>query len=297
MTTTERFRARRSGRAALPFAALPFSVLGAATLSLGFASPAQAYQLGGFLKGVGDQVTAHMPAQKPAQPAATAPPAGAGPMGLQGQAGTPLHKLGTDAVAVVDSVSGTTAVRQMDYVFAKQSFTLGPKGAVTLSYLSGCNSEVITGGTVTVEPTGSRVVGGKLQTRATPGCRIAKPIILASASEAGATVNRITPFTGANWDERELKSGPPVFKWDKALGAVTIRVKDMEKDGQVIWQATATQDWVAYPAGQAPLPRGEPFKVEAVAGDKVVASALFSINPALDEADTMANRVVPLSAP
>jgi hypothetical protein len=157
---------------------------------------------------------------------------------------------------------------------------------------------VITGGTVTVEPTGSRVVGGKLQTRATPGCKVAKPIILASASEAGATINRITPFTGVNWDERELKGGPPVFKWDKALGAVTIRVKDMDKDGQpVVWQATATQDWVAYPTGQAPLTRGEPFKVEAVAGDKVVASALFSINPALDEADSMANRVVPLSAP
>jgi hypothetical protein len=54
---------------------------------------------------------------------------------------------------------------------------------------------------------------------------------------------------------------------------------------------------VAYPAGQAPLARGAPFKVEAVAGDKVVASALFSISPALDEADSMANRVVPLSAP
>jgi hypothetical protein len=235
-----------------------------------------------------------MPTAKPAQP----PPGGAAPMGLQGQAGAQLHKLGTDAVAVVDAVSGAATVRQMDYVFAKQTFSLGPKGAVTLSYLSGCMSEVITGGTVTVEPTGSKVVGGRLQTRATPGCRTAKPIILASASEAGASVNRITPFTGANWDERELKSGPPVFKWDKALGAVTIRVKDMDKDGQpVVWQAAATQDWIAYPAKEAPLARGAPFKVEAMAGDRVVASALFSINPALDVADSMANRVVPLSAP
>ncbi|MGZ3376472.1 MAG: hypothetical protein ACXU8S_07730 [Phenylobacterium sp.] len=270
-----------------------------ATGALGLAAPAEAYQLGSLLKGVGDQVTAHMPAAKPAQPPPNAapPPAGAGPMGLQGQTGVQMHKLGTDAVAVVDSAAGTTAVRQMDYVFAKQSFNLGPKGVVTLSYLSGCMSEVITGGTVTVEPAGSHVVGGRVQTKATPGCRTAKPVILASASEAGATINRITPFTGVNWDERELKSGPPVFKWDRALGAVTIRVKDMEKDGQVIWEAAATQDWVAYPAGQAPLPRGEPFKVEAWAGDRLVASALFSINPALDEADTMANRVVPLSAP
>ncbi len=293
MTTKERFRARRIARAAVI----------AAGLGLALAAPARAYQFGSVLKGIGDQVTSHMPASKPAQPAtatpATAPAAGgAAPMGLQGQTGVQLHKLGTDAVAVVDQASGTTAVRQMDYVFAKQSFNLGPKGAVTLSYLSGCMSEVITGGTVTVEPTGSKVAGGKLQTKATPGCRTAKPIILASASEAGATVNRITPFTGANWDERELKSGPPVFKWDKGMGPVTIRVRDMDKDGQpVIWQATSDQDWVAYPAQQPPLARGEPFKVEAVAGDRVVAAALFSINPALDVADSMANRVVPLSAP
>jgi hypothetical protein len=292
MKSIERVRARHLRRA----------ILSAAVLSLAFAAPARAYQFGSVLKGLSDQVTSHLPSQKPAQPPpaqqAAVPPPGAGPMGLQGQAGTPLHKLGTDAVAVVDAVSGTTAVRQMDYVFAKQSFNLGPKGAVTLSYLSGCTSEVITGGTVTVEPTGSRVVGGRVQTRATPGCRTPKPIILASASEAGATINRITPFTGANWDERELKSGPPVFKWDGSVGPVTIKVKDMDKGGEpVIWQAAATQDWVAYPAGQAPLPRGEPFKVEAWAGDKLVASALFSINPALDEADSMANRVVPLSAP
>ena len=295
MTTKDQFRARRIARAALTVAAL----------SLALAAPAKAYQFGSVLKGIGDQVTSHMPATKPAQPATTpatpagAPaPAGAAPMGLQGQTGTQLHKLGTDAVAVVDQASGTTAVRQMDYVFAKQSFNLGPKGAITLSYLSGCLSETIQGGVVTVSANGSKVTGGKLQTKAAPNCHPPKPIILASASEAGATVNRITPFTGVNWDERELKSGPPVFKWDKSFGAVTIRVKDMDKDGQpVIWEAQASQDWVAYPAQQAPLARGAPFKVEAVAGGAVVASALFSINPALDVADNMANRVVPLTAP
>ena len=71
-----------------------------------------------------------------------------------------------------------------------------------------------------------------------------------------------------------------------------------EQDGQpVIWEAQASQDWVAYPAKEAPLARGAPFKVEAVAGGSVVASALFSINPALDVADSTANRVVPLTAP
>jgi hypothetical protein len=212
--------------------------------------------------------------------------------------GAPLHKLGTDAVAVIDAASGTAPVREMDYVFAKQTINLGTTGKITMSYLSGCRTETIQGGVVTVDLDGSKVARGKLQEKATPGCRAAKPVILASASEAGATVNRITPFSSANWNERALKSRQPVFKWDKALGAVTVRVKDLDKEGEpVLWQAAAGQDWVAYPPTAPKLAPGEPFKVEAVAGDKVVASALFSIDPALDVADNLANRVVPLSTP
>jgi hypothetical protein len=281
------------------------ALLAVAAFSLAAASQARAYQLGDFLKGAASQMAQHLPTTPPAsKPSAPTPAPGAtgapGAMGLQGQgSATPLHKLGTDAVAVVDSAAGAKTVQPMDYVFAGQTFSLGPKGTVTLSYLSGCLTEVIQGGTVTVSPTGSRVTGGRLQTRATPGCKTAKPIILANASEAGATVNRITPFTGVNWDERTLKSGPPVFKWDKALAPTgLVRVKDMDKDGQpVLWQAATTQGWAAYPATAAPLAPGEPFKAELVVDDKVVASALFSIDPTLDVANSVANRVVPLSRP
>jgi hypothetical protein len=273
----------------------------AAVLALAAAAPAKAWQFGDILRGAASKLTGPKPTtapetQKPATGAAQAP----GAMGLQ--AGTPLpplHKLGTDAVAVVEAASPGAPVRAMDYVFAGKTIALGPKGTMTMSYLSGCLTEVIVGGTVTVSANGSRVAGGKLTNRATPGCKAAHPVILASASEAGATVNRITPFTGLNWDERELKGGPPVFKWDASVGPVTVRVKDMDKAGEpVVWQASATADWMAYPAkGAAALAPGAPYKAEALAGDKVVASALFSIDPALDVADSLANRVVPLSAP
>jgi len=284
--------------------------LGGVALAGLTAAPVQAYQLGGLIKGAAGAVSSRLPGQKdkppaspaaPGTPAAPGAPANPGAMGLQAQTGAaPLHKLGTDAVAVVETATGTTAVRPMDYVFAKQTLSLGPKGAVTLSYLSGCLTEQIQGGVVTVAAAGSKVAGGKLAARPTPGCRTATPVILASASEAGATVNRITPFTGLNWDERILKGGPPTFKWDKALGAVTLRVKDMDQPGEpVIWtvSAAAGQDWAAYPAKAQRLAPGMPFKAEALAGDKVVASALFSIDPALDAADSLANRLVPLSAP
>jgi len=271
-----------------------------AVLSL-TAGPANAYQLGTFLKNAASSLP--QPAAKPSTPTpAPSSPTGAPgqPMGLQSSptALPPLHKLGTDAVAVVEAASPNAPVRQMDYVFAKQTIALGPKGSATLSYLSGCLTEVVQGGTVTVGPKGSTVAGGRMQAKATPGCRSANPIILASASEAGATVNRITPFTGVDWDERALKGGPPVFKWDKALGAVTVRVKAVDQAGApVLWEAAVSKEWIAYPASAPPLTPGAPYKAEVLSGDKVVASALFSIDPALDEDSSLANRVVPLAAP
>lgn len=286
---------------------LALAMLTAGTLGLG-AAPAHA-QFGNMLKNMvpGMPAAGTTPAA-PSTPAATnkastgkaATPQESGAMGLQAPTALPpLHKLGTDAVAVVETAAGTTAVRPMDYVFAKQTIGLGAAGKITMSYLSGCLTETIQGGTVTVALGGSKVAGGKVLPKTTPGCKAAKPVVLASASEAGATVNRITPFSDGNWNERALKTGQPVFKWDQALGAVTIRVKDMDKEGEpVVWEATPTADWIAYPVkGGARLAPGEPFKAEAVSGGKVVASALFSVDPAIDVPDTMANRLVPLTKP
>jgi len=243
-----------------------------------------------------------------AKPAAPAPNSGE-TAGASGQAGAmmmtsptpqaPLHKLGTDAVAVVEQASPGAPVQVMDYVFAKQSIRLPAKGKLVISYLNGCLTETFTGGTITVGMKDSTVAGGVKAAAARPGCKAPTPIILASASEAGATVNRITPFTGANWDERALHAGPPVFKWEASAGAVTqVRVKDMDKPGEpVVWQGPVARSWVIYPATAPKLAPGAPYKAEALAGDRVVASALFSIDPALDEGDSLAARMVPLAPP
>ena len=278
------------------------AVLAGAALACLAVSPALAADPFSVLKGMAGSLPLPGSTAKP-KPPPTPQPMGQdgapGAMGLQaGTAQAPLHKLGTDAVAVVETATPGAPVQAMDYVFAKQTISLGAKGRLSMSYLSGCRMETIQGGTVTVALAGSKVAGGKLTERVTPGCRAATPVVLASASEAGATVNRVTPFTGQNWDERALKSSAPVFKWDKAAGATSLRVKDMDKDGQpVVWQAAVTQDWVAYPLTGAKLAPGMPYRAEALAGDRVVAAALFSFDPALDVADSVANRVVPLSTP
>lgn len=252
----------------------------------------------GIMRGVAGSLPSARPAAPAPAPARTSAPAASGTMGLQGSALPPLRRLGTDAVAVVEAASPNAPVRPMDYVFAKQTIALGPSGRLTMSYLSGCLTEVIQGGSVTVAAGGSKVTGGKRQERVTPGCRSAKPVILSNASEAGATVNRVTPFTAANWEERALKSAQPVFKWENTTGPVTLRIKDMDKAGEpVIWQADSAQGWVAYPATAVKLTAGEPYRAEVVAGGAVVAQGLFSIDPALDVADSMANRIVPLAKP
>lgn len=265
------------------------ALLAASLLSLGVAAPAAADPFGA-LKSMIPSLPGSKPKADPAAPAA---------MGMrEATAVAPLHGLGTDAVAVVETASPGAPVQSMDYVFAKQTINLGPSGKMTMSYLTGCRMEAIQGGVVTVALSGSKVAGGKLTEKVTPGCKAATPKILASASEAGATVNRVTPFSGVNWSERALRSSQPVFKWDKAVGPVTVRVKDMETVGEpVLWQVAIDRDWVAYPASAAKLAPGMPYKAEALAGDKVVAAALFSIDPALDVADSLASRVVPLSAP
>ncbi len=243
---------------------------------------------------------ANKPANTPASPG-TSPSGGAEAGAMMMKDPTPqppLHGLGTDAVAVVETATPGAGVQTMDYVFAKQTIRLPAKAKVTLSYLSGCLTETYTGGTITVGLKAGTVAGGVRTQALRAGCRAPTPVILASASEAGATVNRITPFTGANWNERALHSGLPVFKWDKALGSVTLRVHDMDKPGEpVIWEAAAPAGWIAYPAAAAKLAPGMPYKVEAVANGQVVAAALFSIDPALDVSDSIASRLVPLAPP
>ncbi|HXA38157.1 MAG TPA: hypothetical protein VNW53_04095 [Phenylobacterium sp.] len=274
------------------------ALLAAALLSLGAAAPAAADPFGA-LKSMIPSLPGARPKTDPAAQAGPAPAGAPAPMGMrEATAVAPLHGLGTDAVAVVETASPGAPVQSMDYVFAKQTINLGPSGKLTMSYLTGCRTEAIQGGVVTVALTGSKVAGGKLTEKTTPGCRAATPKILASASEAGATVNRVTPFSGVNWSERALRSSQPVFKWDKAVAVDSLRVKDMDAAGEpVLWQAAIAKDWIAYPPTAAKLSPGMPYKAEALAGDKVVAAALFSIDPALDVADSLASRVVPLSAP
>jgi len=219
---------------------------------------------------------------------------GGQPAGQTGAAGG----LGTDAVAVVEAIDEApdAGVQFMDYVFSGQTLSLGAKGKLTLSYLSGCLVETITGGTVMVAPAGSRVTGGRLQAKPAGNCQTAAPIVTASATEAGATVNRVTPFDGQNWSERTIKGARPMFKWDDRGRPVTIRVLNLDSNpAQIVWQVASSAGFADYPANAPPLAVGMPYRVEIIAGGQVLRAANFSIDPGLEVPDTLANRVVPVT--
>jgi hypothetical protein len=206
------------------------------------------------------------------------------------------NALGTDAVAVVEAIDGApqAGVQFMDYVFAGQTVALGQRGRLTLSHLSGCLAEEITGGTVVVGLNGSSVSGGRMQAQTAPNCRPPTAVVASTATEAGATVNRVSPFTGLGWEERVIKRAQPVFKWDPIGRPVTVRVLHMDKAPvEIVWQEVSNGAHAEYRGG-APLAIGMPYRVEVWDGQMLLRSATFSVDTGLDVPDTLANRVVVL---
>lgn len=257
--------------------------------SLFLAAPPAFAQFGNFLQ----QLVPNLPGQQQS-PAAGQPPVNQ----MQGDAGK-AGSLGTDAVALVEEVTGApdAGVQFMDYVFAGQVVNLGPKGALKLSYLSGCREEEVSGGTVTIDPKGSQVSGGQMKATEPQGCNPPKPVVAASATEAGATVNRVTPFSGQNWYERTVKSARPVFRWNYAGAAQVYVVFLDKKPEETVWMGQAEGEYLDYPADAPALQPGRPYRVDIVSNGAVVHTATFSIDPGLDVPDTRANRLVDVSVP
>lgn len=204
--------------------------------------------------------------------------------------------LGQEAVALVEDVAGApkAGVEVMDYVYPQQRVSLGKKGKLVLSYLNGCMTETITGGTVTVAPAGSVVAGGKMS-RKQENCP--KQVVVAStsgASEAGATANRIVTFPGMDWSEQIVKSPLPTFKWVGATGSTRIEVYAMDNKGNPVkvWSASTPKSYITYPKDARKIEPGMPYLAQVQLGNGAYLTANFSVDQGLDVPDTLVNRVV-----
>lgn len=95
-------------------------------------------------------------------------------------------------IALVEDVKSATAgVEFMDYVGAGQVIKLGPHDTLVLSYMTSCQHETITGGTVTIGFQQSTVQGGEVA-RATVPCNGGNiQLSSAEASKSAATAFRV----------------------------------------------------------------------------------------------------------
>lgn len=214
-------------------------------------------------------------------------------------AAAPAPAAGGEApLALVEAVEDApdAGIEFLDYVYAGQTIRLGSGGVLVLSYLDSCVRETIRGGRVRVAAGGSLVNGGSVDTEVLE-CQGAATIVTADASEAGGAVKRVTPFKAEEWREVSLRSGQPIFKWrsDRKDEAVTVTVVYLDaRPVRIIWQATTTKAYISYPAEAPPLKAGMPYLAQVDASGGRRQSAVFSIDPGLDVADTIAARVVPL---
>jgi hypothetical protein len=100
--------------------------------------------------------------------------------------------------AVVEEIgAGVAGVEFMDYVEPGQVIRLGARDRIVLGYLKSCWRETITGGTVTIGPEQSQVVGGEVARVQVP-CEGGKMMLTAElAGKSGAMVFRQAPVRQA----------------------------------------------------------------------------------------------------
>lgn len=201
------------------------------------------------------------------------------------------------AVALVEDVQGEAGGLQvMDYVFPDQQIALGQGATLVLSHLDGCLVETIAGGMVTVRPGGSVVSGGQISAERTPDCESAGIVVTADAREAGATVNRVTPFQAGDWREEVTKSDRPTFVWLRGLGKAKVRVVQMDATKpKIIWQRETDASSIVYPQDAPALAPGLPYRVEVIGPDGKPQGVAFMVDPGLDiPSASLASRVVTL---
>ena len=208
---------------------------------------------------------------------------------------------GGGAAALLESIADAPGAgfEAFDYLDAGATIQLGAKGTATISYFDGCRVEKIRGGTVTIGAKESAVAGGQVNA-SKMACKGAKPVVVASAREAGAAVNRITPFPADRWAEWTVKTDRPVFSWrrepdENAQTVYRVTIVALDNNPQrIVWSGDAKAHYLAYAPNAPRLTTGMPYQVKVEVAGKTAAEGVFSIDPGLDIADTPANRVVPI---
>ncbi len=139
-----------------------------------------------------------------------------------------------DPAALVEEVDGNRAdIMVMDLLEPGRVVTLSTDEHLTISYLTSCRQEVVTGGTLTIGATESQISGGAIKAKVVP-CDSTQ--VAASGNEAGALVFRAPP-AGENLPKHDstIYSIYPVLKTDPSVGeALLERLDHNEKERKVV---------------------------------------------------------------
>jgi len=150
----------------------------------------------------------------------------------------------TAPVAVVEDVGpGVAGIALFDFVEAGRVIDLGAEGRLVLGYISGCQREEISGGTVIVGTSGSTVEGGQVSRQTVECDGGGLQLTSAQVGKSGVQVVRAGEAGGAGEAKPALTiygTSPLVL----AAGAVGKAVfRRLDRDGEIL--AVALQNGIA----------------------------------------------------
>jgi hypothetical protein len=186
--------------------------------------------------------------------------------------------LAGDPAAIVEEVSApSVGLQVMDYVGAGQVIALKPGESITLGYLASCQRERISGGTISVGATESKVAGGTLQRSRVECDGGALQLSADQAAKSGVIVFRKKPAKQTDAAGKPLPAPAltlysvyPVIDLG-APGSLTVERLDA---AQPPLQLSVTQRWVDLAAQHRKLAPGGLYRATA-AGHSLV----FRIDP------------------
>ena len=167
------------------------------------------------------------------------------------------------------------------YVKVGTRIDLGSQGEITLTWLSPCREESITGGVVTVTPAGPRVSGAPASHSRVLSCQ---------------PLDQVMPGSGPTKRPVAVNASEPLFLWPSQPGAPA-RVSLMDTTGGEsveVWSATVYGNAAAYPHEAPLLDEGRPYMIRATLDDGSVYEATFSFDRDLRYSNAPINALVVL---
>ena len=236
----------------------------AAMLFLSLASGAQARGLLGLFA---DEPDAAPPPPAAAVVAESAPPADP-----------------NQPIAWISALRGVTdpAAALYAYVTAGTRIDLGTEGEITLTWLSPCREDSVTGGVVTVTPSGPQVSGAPAPHSRVLSCQPLELILPGERKPEPVAVN----------------AAEPLFAWTPRpeASARLIVMNPAAGDAREVWAANVYGNAAPYPHEAALLEENKPYLVRAIFDDGIVYEATFSIDPGLRYSNAPINAMVMLRA-